>query len=126
MDSRFQDYPKYGGRGISFDPRWEDFRNFLADMGLCPAGMTLERCDNNLGYGPANCIWADRKAQANNFSRNKLVAWQGETRTLAQWADDPRLKQRGITYYVLRARLGSLKWSVEKAITQPVTKPSAH
>lgn len=56
----------YSERGITYDPRWEDFENFYRDMGDRPAGYTLERINNDKGYGPGNCKWATQKEQANN------------------------------------------------------------
>ena len=60
------DYPYYGGRGITVCKRWMKFENFLADMGEPPPQLTIERKNNNRGYMPSNCEWATRKTQAAN------------------------------------------------------------
>ena len=66
-DSHFADY---GGRGITVCDRWRDFVNFLSDLGDRPEGMTLDRLDNDKGYGPDNCRWATRLEQSRNQRRN--------------------------------------------------------
>jgi hypothetical protein len=109
-------YPSYGGRGITICDRWlESFENFFADMGEKPSPKhSIERIDNDKGYSPDNCKWADDIEQANNKRNNRLIKYNGEIKTLAQWAEILGIKRQTITS---RLRSG---WSDEKIIATPV------
>ncbi len=57
----------YGGRGISYDPKWKSFECFYLDMfPFWFEGLTLERKDNNGNYCQDNCDWVPQSVQNGN------------------------------------------------------------
>lgn len=107
-------YYRYGGRGITVDPSWERFDNFLADMGEAPAGMQIDRIDNDAGYSKSNCRWVTPRVNMNNRCNTRRVVFEGRTLSLSDLA-----RERCIRYGTLVRRL-RLGWSIELAATQPV------
>lgn len=59
-------YKNYGGRGITICDKWLSFNNFYKDMGDRPAGMQIDRINNNLGYYKENCRWVSPKQNSAN------------------------------------------------------------
>lgn len=107
-------YENYGGRGIRVCERWMKFDNFLEDMGLRPSvDHSIERKDTNEHYRPGNCRWATRIEQGTNRTVNRRVTYNGETKTMAQWARDMGMRKN-----TLRRRLEA-GWSVHDALTMP-------
>lgn len=111
-DNKRKAYKNYGGRGITICDRWRTFENFLADMGECPPGLTLDRIDNNGNYEPGNCRWATKKEQNRNQRTNRWIEFHGQKKILADWARDI-----GIQTATLIERIE--KWSLEDALTRP-------
>ena len=112
-NSKHKHFKNWGGRGIKVCEYWHKLENFIEDMGERPAGLTLERKDNNGNYELKNCIWATMKEQGNNRSDNRLITYKGKTKTLKQWSEIT-----GIQPKTLQCRLK--KWSTEKAFTEPI------
>ena len=95
-------YYRYGGRGIYVCDEWHDFeifRDWAMENGYEP-GLSIDRINNNDGYTPENCRWADRITQANNTSGNRFITYNNDTHTIAEWA-----RIFGIKYGLLRNRV---------------------
>src|SRR5690606_4377246 len=53
--------------GLEIEQEWlANFESFLADMGECPPGHSLDRIDGSRGYVRGNCRWADIRTQNGN------------------------------------------------------------
>lgn len=82
-------FDRYGGRGITVCVEWMEYENFLRDMGRKPTRKhSLERVDNEKGYGPDNCRWATQAEQCFNRSNTVRVDVAGEIKALSRWARD--------------------------------------
>ncbi len=109
-------YPRYGGRGITYDPAWNSYENFLKDMGIKPnPNMELERIDNNKNYCKENCRWATKKEQTRNRGgkrATRLYTYEGKTMCIKDWAD-----YVGISPQSMQKRLNK-GWSLERAFAK--------
>lgn len=109
-----KDYVNYGGKGITVCARWQEFENFLEDMGKRPySTASVDRIDNTGNYEPSNCRWASKKEQANNTSTVKLLTYNGQTMCLDDWGIF-----LGGGKNLVRDRL-KIGWPVEKALSTP-------
>lgn len=115
---RRPDYKNYGGRGITIDPRWNRFENFLADMGEAPPGMQIDRRDNDGPYCKDNCRWVTPTENNNNQRDNRLVQYRGETMTVAQFAS-----ATGVGYHLAYERL-KRGWTPEEAAQASCISPN--
>lgn len=108
-------YANYGGRGINICDRWSNFDNFMADMGLPPTeNHSIDRIDSDGNYEPNNCQWSTPIDQANNQRGNRVLTFNGESKTVAEWA-----RSTGISRYSIYARINA-GWEIEKALTTPI------
>lgn len=117
-DPRDKRYSDYGGRGITVCEEWRQdrytFYKWCIENGV-KEELQIDRKNNDGPYSPENCKWSTRYEQANNTRTNKFYTWNGETKTIAQWA---RLSAHPKAF-LARA---NKHWPVEKIFTQPYRK----
>lgn len=92
--------------------RWQDFTNFIEDMGLRPGpGYGIRRVDPAGDYEPGNCFWRLDEKRAARFE-SRSIEFAGVSMTLSAWELSLRMPPRS-----LRERLDR-GWPVERALTE--------
>lgn len=113
------EYKRYGARGISYDPRWDDMRMFIEDMypsyllhveKFGEKNTSIDRIDNDKDYSKENCKWATPKEQSRNTRRNRTYEVDGVVKTLAELVEGNPLD-----YHTIKARLYR-GWDINRAL----------
>lgn len=88
-NSRSRYYKHYGGRGIKVCEEWKhDFQTFY-DWAMTNGykdDLTIDRQNVDGDYEPSNCRWVNREEQQNNKRNNHVIAIDGLSMNIAQWA----------------------------------------
>nr|DAG62938.1 MAG TPA: hypothetical protein [Caudoviricetes sp.] len=83
-------YKSYGGRGITVCDEWKDnfqaFYDWAINNGYSDS-LSIERIDVNGNYIPSNCKWIPMTNQARNKVNTIYFEYDGEIKTLAEWAE---------------------------------------
>lgn len=110
-------YRYYGGKGVKIQENWKDFLTFKswAISNGYKDNLTIDRINPDGDYCEENCRWVSMKEQCNNRTNNVLIESNGETKTLAQWAELSEL-----TYKQVWHRYHYLGWDIQKALYTPI------
>jgi hypothetical protein len=107
-------YEHYGARGIRVHPEWRGeggYEKFIAYVGPKPSPEhQLDRIDNNGHYEPGNVRWTPRTVNIRNRSNTRHLTLNGETRPVAEWAE-----QFGVGYSTINRRVKQ-GWTAEEAL----------
>jgi hypothetical protein len=97
-------WANYGGRGIRVCDQWLiSFDEFFAALGERPSPLhELDRIDNEGHYEPGNCRWSTIKENLRNTRRNRFITMDGETLTVAGWAERTGQRQDTIWHRMRR------------------------
>lgn len=123
-NNKHPQYKNYGARGISVSKRWIDsFLQFKKDIPPRPEGakreFSLDRINNNGNYEPGNVRWATAKEQLRNTRHNHMITYNGETKSLVEWAECLDIK-----YNTLCTRILTLKMPVKDAFSKTAEGPT--
>lgn len=126
FDTNFKQYSDYGGRGITICDSWLKFENFRDDMyvdylehsvDFGEKNTSIDRIDTDNNYCKDNCKWSTEFEQKRNTRRNSWFTFKGKKQCLQDWANEYSMKANTLCNRLYRAG-----WSIEKALTTPITK----
>lgn len=114
-------YKNYGGRRttIFVCRKWrESFAEFAwwALHNGYTDSLTIERKNNNLGYGPRNCVFITLQQQQQNKTTSSHHTFFGKRKILSEWS-----RHFGIPVETLRRRIRR-GWKNEKLFTKASAK----
>lgn len=108
-------YKHYGERGITVCKQWLESREKFVAWAI-EAGhaenLSLDRINNNKGYSPSNCKWSTVTEQLRNQRRNRIIKFEGVSKTISEWAEDI-----GVNPDTLHRRISVYGHSIAKALT---------
>jgi hypothetical protein len=114
-DHNCNEFPRWGGIGITVCERWLRFENFLADMGEPPSPKhSIDRWPDKAGnYQPGNVRWATIKEQNRNRRDNRMLSLFGQNWCITEWSEE-----LGINDNMVHWRLQA-GWPPEYALLVP-------
>lgn len=106
-------YENYGGKGVTVCEEWKnDFITFFrwAIQNGWKEGLQLDKDTkgNGLVYSPETCCFVTPKKNSNRRSSSRHITYNGETKTVSEWADHFEISLKGLYQRLSRG------WSVEK------------
>ena len=119
LNKNNKSYRDYGGRGISVCSEWQEsfssFYEWSINNGY-KENLTLDRINFNGNYAPDNCKWSTLKEQMNNTRKNIFLEYDGDTKTVKEWAET-----LGVSQYTLYSRVKK-GWSIADIIEKPIRR----
>lgn len=114
-------YKDYGGRGVRVCKEWEDnfinFYNWAIENGW-KRKLEVDKDKKGDGklYSPNTCSIVTHKENCNTRRNSFYIIYKGETKTIAQWADQYKLRASTLRHRIVSG------WDLRDAFTYPIKK----
>ena len=115
---KHKNYGDYGGRGSIICEEWLDIKKFIAWAESTHPnieGYILDRIDNDKGYSPENCRWADKTMQSVNqrISKRNTSGFVG-----VNWKKDKNIWVVNIKHHKISKYVGGFKTKEEAVLAR--------
>ena len=115
LNTSHRDYAGYGGRGITVCDEWLDIATFIAWAEATHpniSGVSIDRINNDKGYSPDNCRWAD----STTHSINKTIPINNTSGLLGiNWKTRDEVWVAQLSFQNKKKHIGQFK-NIEDAI----------
>lgn len=115
LDRCYKDYKSsknYKQKGITVCEEWRssyfNFYEWAMSHGYAD-NLTIDRIDSTKNYCPENCRWVTYKVQNNNKSTNVYFEYNGQKKTMKEWAET-----LGMCYGTIQSRYARFGNNPEK------------
>lgn len=122
-NKNIDNYPDYGGRGISICDEWLNNREAFISWSLkhgYRSDLSIDRIDVNGNYEPSNCRWATAVEQRNNqrprnpMQRKLRFTINGTTKSAIEWCEE-----YGVSCPYVMYRINKMGMTPFEALTTP-------
>lgn len=124
-DENAINYKDYGGRGVKVCEEWKNnvtnFYNWAIANGW-REGLDIDKDikGDGLLYSPITCSFITHKQNANAKRKQNYIEFNGEVKTISQWADIYGLHQRTLRNRIIRGM------NIALALKMPAQKHGGH
>ena len=107
-------YKDYGGKGVVVCDEWKEFMPFFrwAIENGWEEGLQLDKDTKGGGmiYSPSTCCFVTPKANSNKRATSRHIEYNGETKTVSEWADHFQISLKNLYQRLSRG------WDFEKCV----------
>jgi len=115
-----EDYPRYGGRGVTMCDEWRNnfmpFYDWAINNGWRKGLQVDKDIKGGLTYSPENCSIVSSRENNLNRKNRRIIEFNGKSKNIIDWA-----RQYGIRQNTLNNRLKH-GWDFYQALTTPVMR----